>query len=481
MHVLKKIGIVTTRRYATKIKISVELEDTIDAGVNNGKINPKRHPGIITSRNVSLPARITDAIKCALGDTPIKSVVRDSVELFNYLRSRHPPTEERHIKQKKLEITNLLDETEPVDLTEKSQEDIDKLKAKREKKITKILNEKIYTWKAIPYEKYACLKYLVSRAAPEYAVLHRIFTEIKNREVDYKPTSLFDFGSGVGTGTWVTQMFWKDSLQEVFTVDTSGEMNNLARLILCDGQEDGEIPINKFYQRQFLPATPTPYDIVLCAYTLFELPSAQNRLLTILNLWRKTEDFLIIVEQGTNAGYSLINEARDFILDCKEDHLVGHVYSPCPHDALCPRFFQDRTPCNFPMTFQKLKLTEKNEPDNELFSYVVLRKGKRSEDGKSWPRVVRPALIRSKHVVCRMCCEDGKLNEVIFTAKRHGKSTYKCAKNTKWGDRIPISMSMTEVETLDKPKSNEGSSPDGDNSSNHKEGSAEDETAPMKT
>lgn len=43
----------------------------------------------------------------------------------------------------------------------------------------------------------------------------------------------------------------------------------------------------------------------MSAYSLFELPSQQFRLETILKLWKKTEKYLIIVEEGTNAGFTV--------------------------------------------------------------------------------------------------------------------------------------------------------------------------------
>jgi len=43
---------------------------------------------------------------------------------------------------------------------------------------------------------------MVARSAPEYAVLQKIFMEMKAREPDFQPHSMFDFGSGVGTATW---------------------------------------------------------------------------------------------------------------------------------------------------------------------------------------------------------------------------------------------------------------------------------------
>lgn len=47
------------------------------------------------------------------------------------------------------------------------------------------------------------------------------------------------------------------------------------------------------------------YDIVVSAFSLLELPSSHSRLETILKLWNKTQNYLVIVEQGTNAGFKV--------------------------------------------------------------------------------------------------------------------------------------------------------------------------------
>lgn len=111
----------------------------------------------------------------------------------------------------------------------------------------------------------------------------------------------------------------------------------------------------------------------------------------------------------------------------------------------CPRFLaEDGTPCNFISSYVPLPLNSEigNAHQKEMFSYVVLKKGP-INDINSWPRIVRPALVRSKHTVCRMCTKNGKLEEIIFTQSKHGKLPYRCARSSKWGDRLPIDIDAT--------------------------------------
>lgn len=74
------------------------------------------------------------------------------------------------------------------------------------------------------------------------------------------------------------------------------------------------------------------YDLVVCAHTLLELPSAELRLQTALSLWRRTSGHLVFVEHGSKAGHEVLAEVRDFLLSLAGDQgqpeLGGHVFAP---------------------------------------------------------------------------------------------------------------------------------------------------------
>lgn len=64
------------------------------------------------------------------------------------------------------------------------------------------LKRLIYHWEPIQYNQKIAFEYLVGRTPAEYATLYRIFYELAKRDPDFKPTSLFDFGSGIGSVVW---------------------------------------------------------------------------------------------------------------------------------------------------------------------------------------------------------------------------------------------------------------------------------------
>ncbi|CAG9574135.1 unnamed protein product [Danaus chrysippus] len=419
-------------KFSTRLEIDPNLRDRFETE----QYKPRNHPGRSKVKIAKIPNEIQNAIKIILQDNGAKSYHEESVKLNNYIISRHLPPEENEITEKAAKIHS------SVSKRYSKQNDMNMAENNTEHKIKtavfNILKKNVYRWANIAYDKPTSLQYLMARAAPEYAVLVRILDEIKRQLPDYKPRSFFDFGSGVGTGTWAVNTYWKGDIYEYFTVDTSTHMNELAQLILCQGRDNVEMPFKAYFQRQFLPAsTDLKYHIVLSAFSLFEMPDMKSRLETIQKLWNKTEDFLIIVEHGSNAGFRIVNEAREFVLNSTQQD-QGYAFAPCPNDNVCPRYLEHQTPCNFLMKYETLSFPSKTEVMAELFSYVILRKGVRPSNDPAWPRVVRAPIVRSGHTICRMCTSQGELKEVIFSKGKYDQKTYRCARSCNWGDLLPV-------------------------------------------
>lgn len=136
-------------------------------------------------------------------------------------------------------------------------DDGENLRAKHvlKREVLKVYYQKNYNWQPIVYDEHKPWTYLFGRAAKEYAAILYIFSEIARRDPKFEPRSFFDFGAGVGTGTWAAAELWKNSLYEYFLVDESVHMNNLSELILRDGNEDKQIRLKNVFYRQFLPAS----------------------------------------------------------------------------------------------------------------------------------------------------------------------------------------------------------------------------------
>ncbi|KAI0213026.1 Methyltransferase-like protein 17, mitochondrial [Lamellibrachia satsuma] len=288
---------------------------------------------------------------------------------------------------------------------------------------------------------------------------------MQKRLPNFMPQTLFDFGSGVGSTLWAANSVWETTLQEHYCVDTSADMNTIARLLVQDGEEEKPMCFPNIYFRQYFPpSVQNKYDLVVSAFTLLELPGQAERLKAVLALWKKTDQFLVLAENGTYAGYQAVLEARDFLLQLGEEgfpgqgdeSLRGHVFAPCPHDKPCPRYVrQDGTPCNFMVPYQPLKVKGSKQTDDVArFAFVVLRKGERPTEDVSWPRIVRPTSTPSRRVHCRTCAANGELQMSTITSSKHGRDLYWCGRASKWGDLLPTVPATADDTTEARDDSN---------------------------
>ncbi|XP_050311793.1 methyltransferase-like protein 17, mitochondrial [Anthonomus grandis grandis] len=426
-------------------KYAVTPDENVLKDLRDEVYKPRKHPGVMKESATVMPEGFVKAALNTVADYPVKALVESGNTLSRHLKGRVPPMERTQILRKYEQVRDKV-LRQHLDREITSQEEERRFRQMSKDKIDNIMREKIYNWKPMRYDVYSSLAYLLVRAPAEYAVLRRILGEIARRDPEFTPRSLFDFGSGVGTVTWAANFYWKNQIYEYFNVDCSSDMNDLAQVLLQGGRGNAPSSLKGAFFRQFLPASNVGYDLVASAYSMMELPSMETRLDTILNLWNKTQKYLVVVEQGTNAGFKVINEIRDFILQIDKEGSVGHVFAPCPHDQSCPRYVRDDgTPCNFEVRYWTMPVGQKSECRTERYCYVVLRKGKREDsDQPKWPRLVRPTLVKSKHTLCRICSCKGQLEDVIFTKKKHGKLTYHCARASRWGDLLPITLETNE-------------------------------------
>ncbi|KAL5279577.1 METTL17 family protein [Megaselia abdita] len=433
--------------YRQTSKIAVTVDPEVLRKLETEEMKPRAHPGVCRTGNIVVPPRIVKAIFQSIKDHPIKSLLQSAKDLNQYTAARHPPPEPNELRKKIKEIEKEVDKKflPPEDLNLLTEKELEKYKSLRSQRVEKILKQRTFAWKPLSFKTdFEALTYAIGRFSKEYAVLSKIFKEISQRDPDFKPRSFLDFGSGVGSGMWAASSVWNDAIFEFLNVDSSREMNDLSELILRDGNENKQTVMKNVFYRQFLPASDTKYQFLLSAFTLFELNNRQSRKEVLLNLWKKCDGYLVLVEEGTFAGFRLINEAREFLLSLGD----GEVFAPCPHDNKCPRTAKmtDKLPCNFQIFYQPLGIGEKvTEHKGVRYSYLVLKKGIVANEER-WPRLVEPTLVRSKHTICRMCTAKGNLQEIIFTQSKHGKFAFRCAKSSTWGDRLPIEVGDEIVE-----------------------------------
>jgi len=363
-------------------------------------------------------------------------------ELNRFLKHRKVPLEKHELQARERKIEKELEEDfqfNPNDVSDESAQKFKKMKAKEKR-----LKGNITKWAPIEFDSTGALVYLLSRSPAEFAGLTYIFNQIREKLPDFKPNSFFDFGSGVGTGLWAFRQIFGE-VHEAFCVDPGKEMNDLARTILGESS----LPPNISFRMHCPSIINLQYSLVLASHSLSELPTLNARLETLNSLWERVEPggCLVIQELGTNAGFQLLTEARDYLRQVAghpEEEGGGHVLAPCPHDLPCQRFLKDSIPCNFPVKYRLFNLDSKNTEAvqkvfTELISYVVFRKGAREDCVAPLPRLVEETVKTKGNTYCRLCTPGGNLQEVIVR-KKDDQDLYLLSKRLRYGDEMSVTL-----------------------------------------
>ncbi|KAK1338854.1 hypothetical protein QTO34_019513 [Cnephaeus nilssonii] len=397
-----------------------------------GKRPHRRHPGILKLPCVRLPRALADAAQFMLLKNSVPNVEKQVQALTNYLWSRHLPVEPEELQRRAARLEKKFLENSDSFQTE------EKLRGA----VLHALRKTTYHWQELSYNEGLSLVYMAARLDGGFAAVSRAFHEIQTQLPEFQPKTLMDFGSGTGSVTWAAHSIWGQSLREYMCVDSSSAMLDLAEKLLKGGSENGKLYIPGVFFRQFLPVQ---FNVVVSAFSLSELPSKADRTEVVQTLWRKTSDFLILVENGTKAGHCLLMEARDLVLKGKEksplDPRPGFVFAPCPHELPCPQLTASKPlACSFSQAYHPIPFSWSKKPKEEKFSMVILARGS-PEEANRWPRITQPVLKRPRHVHCHLCCPDGRMQHAVLTARRHGRDLYRCARVSSWGDLLPVTTS----------------------------------------
>nr|XP_004672409.3 methyltransferase-like protein 17, mitochondrial isoform X1 [Jaculus jaculus] len=398
-----------------------------------GREPHRKHPGIMHLPHVRLPPALANAAQLLLLETTMPNIEKQVKALTNYLWSRHLPVEAKELQTRALYLEKKFLENTDSPLTEE----------KLHRAVLQTLRKTTYHWQKLNYNEELSLVYMAARLDGGFAAVSRAFHEIRARIPEFQPQTLMDFGSGTGTVTWAAHNTWGHSLREYVCVDNSAAMLRLAEKLLRGGSEANEPSVPGVFFRQFLPVSPkVQFDVVVSAFALSELPSKADCTEVLKTLWRKTNHFLVLVENGTKAGHRLLMDARDLILQGTEKSpskpQPSFVFAPCPHELPCPQLTASKPlACSFSQAYHPIPFSWNKKPKEELFSMVILARGS-PEEANRWPRITQPVLKRPRHVHCHLCCSNGRMHHAVFTARRHGRDLYRCARVSSWGDRLPV-------------------------------------------
>ncbi|KAM3402743.1 hypothetical protein ACQJBY_006513 [Aegilops geniculata] len=269
------------------------------------------------------------------------------------------------------------------------------------------------------YREDETVAYVASRMPAIYAACHRVLREVRRRSPGFAPKNVLDFGAGPSSALWAMRAVWPKSIERVNLIEPSKEMQRAGQTLLdnlkglplihsYDSIQELNRSIEKHERR---------HDLVISSYALGEIPSLNDRITIVRQLWDLTKDVLVLLEPGTPQGSKIISQMRSYILwmekrKCRksekstgaapskmksmvvqEDLLKdgAFVVAPCPHDGRCPLENSDKY-CHFVQRLertssQRIYKRSKGVPlrgfEDEKFCYVALRRGKRPEE--AWP------------------------------------------------------------------------------------------------
>ena len=321
--------------------------------------------------------------------------------------------------------------------------------------------------------------YTAFRFASVYAQQESIFEEICDREPNFEPSRVLDLGSGPGQSLWAVQSIWGTKLDESPYDNDCQEVDRTdhkLRFTCIEPAKSMQDIAMRIYEPGFFPNTSITwqssirdafhssnyhgYDLAIASHILGELKDRRAQESAVRLCWEalKPGGFLIILEEGDNAGFMVTNDMRNFVRNGKRSSMRdATIFAPCKHKQKCPLtrpnlFSSSETNedlkvrtnsiCTFPVRVER---PGSPEFTHSYFSYLVLRKSAEDWDGanntsdESVGRVIGTPRKRKGHVLFNICHENGNFESSIVSKKDNKKrpGIYKCTRKARWGDLWP--------------------------------------------
>lgn len=308
------------------------------------------------------PEHVTDSIHYLMQNdlvdlkAHLESYVSAGQALFNFYVNRSLPFQGTLGSLTKRQIEEISYHRYSQELDEAAQnfQRRESVMDKIDTEVKKEIHKRSQRWKSVEYDKEAAWSYLLGgKAAYDYACLKSILNEIKTRDNQFKPKTLLDFGSGVGTVSWAVNEHF-GGLYEIFSVDKSRDMNDLYRMVINRSKDAFDLPSGYSYRFQLprdatvsdiarkLPdcyrqlTFQTKYDLVTSSFTLLDFSNESERMAYVQTLWDRVEPngYLVLTEVGTKSGFQTMLEARDVLIHLFKD-TPGYIFAPVNNFRVC--------------------------------------------------------------------------------------------------------------------------------------------------
>lgn len=420
---------------------------------------------------IQLPADLTSAMDVVLEGSIRSDLDKQAKVLLHKVRLRRAPMERQEWDRKMGIIYQGIIDKESVDPQHPSvlEDDRFKLLENREKAVKQRILADLGNYKPpVDYNSDSgCQAYMYSRLAYEYASLVKAFSQLRAALPHFSPSTLLDFGSGVGSVTWAMDKVWPRQCKQTVSIDSSAEMNQLNERLLRGGTDEGNLKQRRqhTYFRQFLPASASvKHNLVVMSRTMFDLANSEIRLRTLDILWRTVSPggCLVLVEDGHDRACQLMLEARHFLLETEnvDEFKTARIVAPCPHQFACPLLKRSQKTQTCTDSSKYFPYGTTGEAFRTTFSYLAFYKptgNEASQDSDeqhqtAWPRIVQPVIKNSSITTVRVCNKFGNFQELAVVKSKHGSLCRTLSKACHLGDLFPVELLDPTLHVTPKTK-----------------------------
>ena len=252
----------------------------------------------------------------------------------------------------------------------------------------------------------------ISRMPATYSVLYTLISELIEQGYIDKVSSIFDVGSGTGSGYFACSEIFENANISLFE-------RNENMIEIFDYLSSESSIVNKFdlIKDNFKNKT----DFVMSSYVLSELAES-DRQIAFKKLLDCSNKYVLIVDTGTPETYKNMMKLKEI------SNLNGyHTIAPC----FCKDCPLQNDYCQFFARVERSKLLRQSKSgtlpyEDEKYFYLLLSKENVDNIGKS--RIIRRPLIRENEVELKLCGKEGVKTQK-FT--KRNKEEFKKAKKSK--------------------------------------------------
>ncbi|GFS44446.1 hypothetical protein Acr_00g0090440 [Actinidia rufa] len=423
-----------------------------------------------TAETLRYAARQSD--RCHIVPVSLRRAIK------RYLREQ----EETHMRRKVLSLSQSFNEIKDVNLqlnASTSRELVeDPLKSLESSKRWKIKTS--YGDIGLKYREDQTVAYVASRMPAVYSACYRVLSEVRRRLPGFSPTKVLDFGAGTGSALWAVREVWPKSLERINLVEPSQSMQRAGQSLVKNLKN---LPLIQSYDSiqsltKDINKSDREHDLVIASYVLGEIPSLQDRITIVRQLWNLTRDVL----KRRKLEKSL-NETSKDLMTLKSG---AFVVAPCAHDGRCPldktgkycHFVQrlERTTSQraYKILVTRLLISSREswpldedqfESEGELVPYEddpasydsdIIEADAVTEDddeeeeetaradlGSGWGRIIYSPLRRGRRIemdVCRATNREGtegSFDHIVITQSKN-PTLHHQARRSLWGDLWPF-------------------------------------------